>query len=251
MDDLVKLHQSINYQTFVLQDKTAGGLDQMRVWNWAWCMNYQFTQHYQYSPWVERGYSQSAHCLYLPREATVPSGAWPVFLEDTSPEAGALGWHEDYFASKVGPSGIHSARKFSAAGETPEAYVFVKTCEEDGVDPMEVVSHECLETIVDPYVTKQKTIKVARHDGKLWIVEVGDPVQGNGYELVPGYTLADFAYPKWWDLPQTRPDLSFRNSVSESFKLAPGGYISVAPENEPEKWEQIYGQAHAPNAPAS
>jgi hypothetical protein len=122
----------------------------------------------------------------------------------------------------------------------------VQTCLEDGVDPMECISHEGLETIVDPYVILNAEVKVAKHEGKLWIVEVGDPVEGNGYELVPGFTLADFAYPHWWDLPQQRPDLSFRNSVYAPFQISPGGYMSVAPENEPENWTQIYGSERLP-----
>src|SRR5438445_13371957 len=85
------------FKTFVLQDQTTQPLTANTVWNWAWCMDYQFKYHYGYSPWVGRGITPPAHCLFLPHGAPVPVGAWPIYLEDISPEPGTLGFHDDLF----------------------------------------------------------------------------------------------------------------------------------------------------------
>lgn len=233
-------------QLVTVQDQTAAGIDPTALFNWVWALDYQAKYHYGRSPWVQRGYAPPAQVHLLPKGAPVPPGAWPVALLDVSDQPGALGYHEDG-AFRSSP---HSARAVTASG-VPNGKVFVATAREDGIDPCEVVSHEILEMLVDPYVANETEVRkvldtVAK---EFYIVEVGDPVQGNGYDIgAPegrhcGVTVADFALPAWWEMAQTRPDLSFRDSVKAPFELAPRGYMSVAPEANPTAWTQIYGSA--------
>jgi hypothetical protein len=221
-------------QLLTVEDKTSEGtLSPTRLRDIVWSLNYQALYHYGRSPWVEHGYAPPAHVVQLPAGAKPPAGAWNIILLDTSNEAGALGYHED-----------------ESGTEIPFSDVFVKTAEENGTDAAEVASHEMLEMLVDPDVANVR--KVLNSAAKqFYIVEVADPVQGCGYDIgAPegrhaGVTVADFVFPAWFGMAQTRPDLSFRDSIQKPFELAAQGYISVAPEGKPEKWSQIFGQARA------
>jgi len=221
-------------QILTVEDKTsAGTLSPTQLRDIVWGLNYQALYHYARSPWVEHGYAPPAHVVQLPDGAKPPVGAWNIILMDTSDQAGALGYHED-----------------EAGTEIPFSDVFVKTAREDGAEPSEVASHEMLEMLVDPEVANVR--KVLNHATKeFYIVEVADPVQGCGYDVgAPegrhcGVVVADFVFPAWFGMAQTRPDLSFRDSISQPFTLAQQGYISVAPEAEPGNWSQVFGAARA------
>jgi len=217
-----------------VEDQTSAGiLSPTQLRDIVWGLNYQALYHYGRSPWVEHGYAPPAHVVQLPTGAKPPVGAWNIILLDTSDQAGALGYHEDEAGTGI-----------------PYSDVFVKTARKDGADPAEVASHEMLEMLVDPDVTNVRKV-LNQQAKKFYIVEVGDPVQGCGYDIgAPegrhcGVTVADFAFPAWFGMAQTRPDLSFRDSITEPFTLAPQGYISVAPEGEPENWSQVFGRDRA------
>lgn len=236
-------------QLVTVQDGTGKGvLTPAQLFNLAWALNYQALYHYGRSQWVTGGLAPAAHVALLPHGAAPPKGAWNIELLDSSDVEGALGYHEDLaHISKAGNSGIHSTR--GTTGETPLSKVFVKTSKSDGIDPAEVASHELLEMLVDPYVVKESEVRKVLHEHQYYIVEVGDPVQGCGYDIgAPekrhcGVTVADFALPAWFALPQVdhATQRSFRSSVKDAFEIAPQGYMSVSPENNPSEWSQIYG----------
>jgi hypothetical protein len=232
-------------QLITVENQTSEGvLTAKELFNLVWALNYQAAYHYGRSPWVELGYAPSAHVVLLPHDGQgvvkPPAGAWNLILLDTSTVAGALGYHEDEQGNKI-----------------PFSDVFVKTARENQTSPVEVASHEMLEMLVDPDVAKVRTVT---HEGQLYIVEVADPVQGCGYDVgkpesrETGVIVADFALPAWFGMAQEGAGIddtamSFRNSVSEPFTLAPGGYISVAPESEPEQWKQIFGRSSTSELP--
>jgi hypothetical protein len=236
---------ALSTQLIVVKDETtAGMLSPTELFNLAWGLNYQAQFHYGRSPWVERGLAPRGHVQLLPKGATAPSDAWTIYLQDISDEPGALGYHEDQ-GFKSTP---HSARALTAHG-MPYSKVFVQTARTDGVEASEVASHEMLEMLVDPWVADESEVRkvLNEQDKNYYIVEVGDPVQGNGYDVgapegrTTGVIVADFAWPRWWGLPQTRKSLSFRKSVKNEFEVAPEGYMSIAPESNPTQWSQIYG----------
>lgn len=242
-------------------DRTVAGFTPKQLGDLVWAMRYHALYTYNRSPWVERDYSAPVqNVILLGAKDPIPLNSWHVELLDTSTEPGALGWHEDEsHASKVGPSGLHSARGLAAGTETPLSKVFVKTSREDGVAPSEVCGHEINEMLVDPWVMNEAEIRVYVNPvtGLEYIGEVGDPVQGRGYDVgapegrpckVPEAVVADIAYPSWWAQPQTRP---FTSSAAEfgltvnlpAWTLAPGGYMSIRKPGG--SWEQIFGSAKA------
>jgi hypothetical protein len=226
-------------QLLTVENKTSEGtLTPTQLLNLVWSLNYQALYHYGRSPWVEHGYAPSAHVVQLPDGAAPPVGAWNIILLDTSPEAGTLGYHED-----------------EAGNTIPYSDVFVRTAEEDKVDPAEVASHEMLEMLVDPLAPGNPRTVLNSATKEFYLVEVADPVEGCGYDVgAPegrhtGVTVADFVFPAWFGMTQTRPDLSFRDSIDEPFTLAPQGYISVAPESKPGEWSELRGADRANRPP--
>jgi hypothetical protein len=215
-------------QLITIEDQTSSGtLSPQDLFKLVWGVHYQVVYQYSHSAWVKKELAPRAHVVGLPKGAKPPVGAWNMILLDDSTVAGALGYHED-----------------EQGADIPFSDVFVKTALEDGAAPSEVASHEALEMLVDPYVDKPRT---TTHRDKLYIVEVCDPVQGCGYDVgapegrETGVIVADFCLPAWFGLDEEGTEMSFRNSVPKAFELAPEGYISIAPENEPEDWKQIFG----------
>lgn len=249
------------FATIYIQDNTTPGtFSEIELERLVWAIRYQGLYQYNRSPWVEHGYDVFAvgDVKLLERGAAVPDGGWLFELLDTSDQPGALGYHEDRSTAST----KHSTRGLAAGTEVPLGKIFAKTAKEDGVEPSEVVSHEVLEALVDPWVNDESKIRKYLDTAakEWWIGEVGDPVQGRGYDVgspegrpcgVPEATVADFGYPKLWGQEQTRTACSFTedteawpgppNSGLEPFHLAPEGYMSVAPEGDPTNWTQIYG----------
>jgi hypothetical protein len=207
------------------------------LFNLVWAVTYQLLFHYGRSPWVRDGHAPHAHAVLLPAGAKPPAGAWNLILLDSTDQQGALGYHDDESGTGI-----------------PYSEAFVKTAIDDGAAPSSVASHEALEMVVDPYVEgRAPRLAVNPADGNQTIVEVGDPVQGNDYDVgapegrQTGMLVADFAFPAWWGLEQTGTQaLSFRGSVSQPFALAPRGYISWCPAGadpaDPSVWKQSFGQ---------
>jgi hypothetical protein len=216
-------------------------------------LNAQAKNDYGRSPWVKDGLAAQIHEVVLVEKgASPPADTWHLEILRNSNQPGALGYHEeqsDVLQGGAARDGLlrkashHSSRGLRGDNsDLPLMKVFAETTEEDGASLAEVCSHEMLEAAVDP--TPMKTPLTATHSAKrrIYIVEVGDPVQECGYD-VKGQTVADFALPAWFDMPQSEtPDqMSFRSSVDKPFQLAPGGYISWAPEDDPSNWRQQQG----------
>jgi hypothetical protein len=213
-------------------------LNAQNLFNLVWAVNYQVLYHYGRSPWVQDGHAALGHLVQLPDGAKPPAGAWNLILLDTTDQQGALGYHDDVTGTNI-----------------PYCEVFVKTAIQGGDQPSAVAAHETLEMLVDPFVegtTGPKAQANPAEGGKLYILEVGDPVQGNDYDVgapegrTTGVTVCDFALPAWWGLNQTGTNaLSFRESVTQAFEIAPQGYISWAPAGsnpgDPSVWQQSFG----------
>lgn len=185
-------------------------------------LNFQLTRDFNTSGWVKRGLAPPARAVAL-TASVPPLGAWNVIILDHSDQQGALGWHDDESGTPI-----------------PYAEVFASDAQQDGAEVSEVVSHEMLEMLVDPFVDPMppKT-KLRPGTTDRYIVEVCDPVQGNGYDAGNGLKVADFVYPSWYGIGSFHP-CSFRGSVDFPFSLAPQGYISI--EKPDGSWSQVFGQ---------
>lgn len=215
---------------FLVNESTV--LTEAQAFNTAWALNYQATYHFGRSGW-----RSDVRCFYAPggASAKIPVGTSILHLLDTSDQPGALGYHDE------------------DGNEVPYARVFVKTIGVAGVP--EVASHELCELAADPNVN---LCALTGDQKRLYAVEVGDPVQGNPYDVgapqgrTTGIKVADFTLPSYYD-PRTQPGAktSFRGSVSGPFSIAPQGYYSYLDlTNVAAGWQQSWGAARSSAPPA-
>jgi hypothetical protein len=191
----------------------------------AECLNYQALYHYGRSGW-----RSDVRCKWLSGggSAQIPSGGSVLHLLDTSDQQGALGYHDE------------------DGNEVPFARVFCKDTLAAGDQVSECASHELLELATDPHVNDC----CLTGDGKqLWAKEVGDPCQGNGYDVgiltntPTGIIVADFVLPNFFD-PNTKSDVAtdFRGALKGPFALGPQGYYSyIDMANASAGWQQKVG----------
>jgi hypothetical protein len=204
------------------------------AFNIAWACSYQAEYHYGRAGW-----RPDVRCYFLPGggQAKIPAGGSVLHLLDTADVAGALGYHDE------------------DGNEVPYARVFVKTTQADGQHVSEVASHELLELATDPHLNLTAPTSDLK---RLYAVEVGDPVQGNGYDVgapegrTTGIVVADFTLPGYYD-PNTAAgaSTSFRGSIHGPFALAAQGYYSfIDLTNVAGGWQQQVGAEHVgPVAP--
>ena len=84
-------------------------------------------------------------------------------------------------------------------------------------------SHELLEMAVDPYIHDNGDFAHFSMSGKkLWLVEVGDPVETQSYQR-DGVTLSDFALPAWYRAGSPGP-WDFMGKTTAPHQVLPGGY---------------------------
>lgn len=252
----------------VVRDMTApGSWTGKELSDTVWSSRYAALFMFNRSPWVEHDYvGPILDVKLIGPSDPIPAGAWVVELLDESDQPGALGYHEGQVRmSKEGPSGAHSERGVALHPDTGEeivvSKVFVHTSREDGAPVTEVATHELFEMAVDPYVNNESEIRVYKNpvDGKEYIGEVGDPVQGRPWDVgapegrpcgVPEAQISDFAYPKWWGQEQTREACCFTEDTTlwrtipglpavGEFQVAAAGYMSVRSPGG--QWEQITG----------
>src|SRR5215831_19305288 len=171
-------------------------LEEKDVFNICWAVNHQLVYHYGPS------WRSDVRLVYVPKAIGAPDpprlhGKAVLHFLDTSDQQGALGYHDQ------------------DGNEVPSAKVFVKDAVEGGDVPSEVASHEALELATDPHVN----LSALTGDGsRLYALEVGDPVQGTGYDVgqpavgvgtPTGITVANFALPSYFDptTPEVYPPM--------------------------------------------
>ena len=156
--------------------------------------------------------------IFLPKGEPLTAGYWQIVVLDDSDQAGALGYHE---LSSVG---------------TPIGKIFAKTDRTYGLNWTVTFSHELLEMLADPWINWC----AQGSDGRIYALEVCDAVEADelGY-LINEVTVSDFVTPKWYE--QTGADrVDFKQHLTSSLKLAPGGYISVYGSDG---WTQVSADA--------
>src|SRR6266536_53666 len=157
--------------------------------------------------------------VYSSTEADAPPGAWVVAILDDPDQADALGWHTE------------------DQGELIFGRVFARPVLDNGGDALtkplsvaSVLSHEVLETYVDPNVN----LWADRGDGVAVALEVGDPVESDSYSVtVDGteVTVSNFVSPHWFDPQSSSGDrFDYLGTVVAPFTMTPGGYIIVMQE---------------------
>lgn len=142
-------------------------------------------------------------------------GDWVLFVLDNSDQAGALGYHDQTSADVI------------------YGRVFAQPCLTDGgstalqgpYSVSSVLSHEVLETLVDPHCN----LWAERSDGVAIAYEVCDPVESFTYTVHDRYsgdiTVSDFVTPEWFDENRSPGErFDFLGKAVSPFVLTPGGY---------------------------
>lgn len=154
-------------------------------------------------------WQQDAQVIFVPGGQMIPGGAWRVLLLDNSDQADDLGYHDT-----SGPKG------------EPQSKIFVRDILRDKLNWNVTVSHEALEMLADPWITR--TIQVVQ-DGVTWeyALEVADAPEDDSFAYsIDGHMMTDFVLPSWFETAGVAP-FTFRNNpqIRAPFALADGGYI--------------------------
>ncbi len=168
--------------------------------------------------WRVRGFGiQQASSLPNP----IPRDTWVMHLQDALDVQGALGYHDE------------------GGNEVPYMRIGVQAILQSGGAISEVMSHELLEALADPHIY----LTALNSDGSRdYAVEVGDPAQGNAYEVL-GVPVADFALPSWFD-PNTGPSAktSWTGACIGPFAIASQGYMSyIDTADFSAGWVEVWG----------
>jgi hypothetical protein len=158
-------------------------------------LQHQITYHF------EPHWNAGASLLFEP---TPNPKTWNLFVLDDSDQAGALGYH-DFDPGR------------------PVGRVFAKTDLKYGLSWTVTASHELLEMLADPDVSRcYQTANQRFH-----ALEVGDPVEADedGYEI-DGVLVSDFILPTWFGQGETGR-LDYRGLLAKPLELRPGGYASI------------------------
>lgn len=129
--------------------------------------------------------------------------AWWMVVLDEPTVAGALGYHD---ATSEG---------------RPLGYVFARPTIESGGHVSGVISHEVLESLVDPRINEWSFDDY----GAFYATEVSDAVQGSAYDYtINGVTVADFVLPSFFHRADRTPPYDYRDAVDRPFRTMPGGF---------------------------
>jgi hypothetical protein len=160
--------------------------------------------------------------LFLTHKLKTPlANAWQLVILDDSDQADALGYHD------LTPNGL------------PVMKVFAKTASQDGVSWTSVASHEVLEALADPFVDSTIFVETGTTDGRLWPVEVCDPVQGDLYKIGT-VEVSNFVTPQWFmTTPPAGSTFDFLKRTTHSFDIRPNGYMEYFDVKNGSGWQQI------------
>lgn len=173
----------------------------------------------------------SASVSAYPTLASLPPGAWPIFVEPTIDDPDAEGYHTD-------------------ANQQPYALVrFDKTW-------TVTVSHELIEMLIDPHGNRllHQTLDLRGYPNQLpglpanidalTLIEACDPCEGETYNIA-GIPVSDFVFPTWYSTINSvsGPDSgSFEAGADFLGRCKPGrllrdGYVSYI-DRHSNHWKQ-------------
>ena len=180
---------------------------------------------YDFAPF----WGKAAHLVFVGKGGTPPPGAWQMAFLDDADQAGALGYHD------------------TTADGHPLGKVFVKTTQTYGGIWTVTGSHEVLEMLGDPDITRCVFIQTTGTQGMIYAYEASDAVEADelGYQI-DGVQLSDFVLDPWFDPGHyaTPAGYSFKKRVTSPLSLAPGGYIGYFKVGSGTGWRQKTAAAH-------
>jgi hypothetical protein len=159
-----------------------------------------------------------------------PAGAWWVVLMNTSDFAGAAGYHD------VTPEGL------------PLGKAFVKSDIDAGRPWTTTISHEVLEMLADPDISRVVEYAGARKS-IFFALEVCDPCQDDKYAYkINEVLVSDFIYPGWFHKFRNYKYFDFNKKISKPFQVLDGGYISVFDPTTGSGWREVDAKSEPPSS---
>lgn len=161
----------------------------------------------------------SATVSYFPTLDDVPTGYWPVIVQDQLDDPSAGGYHTD---------------------KNGQPYALIRS---DGEVSL-TASHECLEMLADPFGNRlQASASIKPGQGRVeYLVEVCDPCEGTNFGYtVNGLKMSDFYTPHYFD-PVTASGVRycFTGAVKQPRQLLQGGYLSWLEPVSGHMWQAFY-----------
>lgn len=158
------------------------------------------------------------------RKTAQGMGYWPIVVQDTLDDPGALGYHTD---------------------EHHQPYALVEATRDWTI----TVSHEMLEMLADPFGSR---LWVA-HDPKLGagervriLIEVCDPPEAKAYEI-GGVRVSDFVTPAYYHtVHRLGHQYTLMGNIARPRTLIPGGYISYV-DADGHWWQQTWFSGSQPS----
>ena len=169
-------------------------------------------------------WGRTATLVFINKNGSIPTGAWPLYVFDNTDTAGALGYHTETIRG------------------LPFGRVFVKTCIQYGYSWTVTLSHELLEMLVNPNINLTVFNQNSNTTGSIYFYEVGDPVEDDSYGYsINGVLVSDFVYPSWFDPYQTASGTRYDqgNHCTSSFQVLHNGYVSIFYVNRGSGWTMI------------
>ena len=155
-----------------------------------------------------------------------PPNAWQLVILDNADQADALGYHD------VTPAGF------------PLMKVFAVTAQQDGVSWTSVASHELLEALADPYIDSTVFVETDNTGGRLWPMEICDPVEGDLYRIGT-VEVSNFVTPQWFmSTPPAGALFDFLKLTNQPFDIRPSGYMEFYDDTGGSGWQQINEDRH-------
>ena len=106
-------------------------------------------------------------------------------------------------------------------GGQPSIRVFARTAVEHDMDPTMVISHEIIETLVNPLANAYVLRQLGSGKGLLYAMEACDPVQRTCY-YIDGVSVSDFVTPTYF-LAGGRGPFDYMGALSAPFSPASDG----------------------------
>jgi hypothetical protein len=151
--------------------------------------------------------------------STAPPGSYAITVLDDADQAEDLGWHTEETGSVV-YGVVYAAPVLDGGGNALT----------DPFSVASVLSHEVLETMVDPSCN----LWADNGRGTAYALEVCDPVEADAYPVTYGTTrvmVSNFVTPAWFD-PQAKATSRFdqMRRTSRPFTMTKGGYVVLLRE---------------------
>lgn len=177
--------------------------------------------------------SKTASVVFLPTGAAVPAGSYAIGVYDNADQADALGYHSEESDGTVYGK-VFASPVLDNGGTVLEGELSVSA----------VLSHEVLETFVDPH------IQLWASDGgdSLYAYEACDAVEDGAYTVHLDHgrhpvSVSNFVLPAYFDAQAPAgTKVDHLGQLTKPFEISKGGYAVKITLGQDTKVGQVFGE---------